>query len=94
MRHLHDWGVCYLLAALFLTAWAGQAAAQWDTIHTLGWSEFWAATLENWQSEFLQLLFQTVFVVALADRMFRRSLHDLRRIETKLDKLQSRSHTT
>ena len=39
------------------------------------WSDFWhqflASTFENWQSEFLQLIIQSVLLLALGHRLFR-----------------------
>lgn len=87
MRHLRRWGAVYILAVLFVGSWAGQLVAMQPTIQQEGWSEFWSATTENWQSEFLQLLVQAVLIVALADRVFRRGAEDSRRIERKLDRL-------
>lgn len=43
------------LAALFLASWVGQGVATaWHD--SFAWSEFFKDTLENWQSEFLQLM--------------------------------------
>jgi hypothetical protein len=57
-----------VLAALFLVSWVGQLFVQIPEFHAeqhahgepFAWGDFWIvfarATLENWQSEFLQLL--------------------------------------
>ena len=70
--HLRKWGAAYLLLALFLASWLGQFFAQLAELRqeaavngtAFDWSEFfpkfWSATFENWQSEFLQLLWQVV----------------------------------
>jgi membrane protein implicated in regulation of membrane protease activity len=66
MRHkLHDYGLGFFLLAMFLLSWLGQ----WLT-HAGTTSDFWNATFENWQSEFLQLF---AMVVATAYLIFRNS---------------------
>lgn len=99
MIHLRRWGACYLLAALFVASIIGQfitqAAAftseQAEHGQPFTWGdylpEFGASVLENLQSEWAQLLCQAVIVVALADRLFTRSLDDMRRLERKVDAL-------
>ncbi|WP_218061665.1 hypothetical protein [Planobispora rosea] len=47
-RHLRRWGAAYVLAALFLGSWIGQAVAMQPAIAEEGWTAFWAVTLENW----------------------------------------------
>lgn len=89
-RHLRRWGAAYILLVLFLGSWAGQLVAMLPTIGEQGWSEFWSATLENWQSEFLQLLVQAVMVVGLAGRLFAVSKDDVHRLERKVDALLER----
>ena len=61
-NHMRRWGFVYLLLLLFLASWAGQLIAMLPDIAEKGWHEFWAATFENWQSEFLQLAVQTVLI--------------------------------
>jgi hypothetical protein len=79
------YGLAFVLAALFLVSWGGQAWSGWlefqseqaehgQPAQVLGsdgylWT-FLHATLENWQSEFLQLL---TFVVLTAHLVFRGS---------------------
>lgn len=56
MKHLwKDYNLSVVLAALFLASWVGQAVVQFLFAHET-WDQFWVSTLENWQSEFLQLL--------------------------------------
>jgi hypothetical protein len=66
---LGDRGLGYVLAGLFLASWIGQAVFQ-ITVNDEDWGEFWASTLENWQSEFLQLL---TFMVLTSFLVFRGS---------------------
>ncbi|GIH91957.1 hypothetical protein ACFFMN_33885 [Planobispora siamensis] len=91
MRHLRRWGAVYLIAALFVGSWIGQAIAMQPVIADQGWSEFWASTLENWQSEFLQLVVQAALLLGAKHVMFRADAEDLERIEAKLDQLLDRS---
>lgn len=86
MRSLFKkYGLAFVLAALFLTSWVGQAWSGWNEFQSeqaehgqqaavLGddgylWT-FLHATLENWQSEFLQLL---TFVVLTAHLVYKGS---------------------
>ena len=102
---LKDFGLSISLLLLFLGSWVGHGLAQWDEyvqaqqehqqpVEVRGYvSEFMQATLENWQSEFLQLL---SFVVLAALYIHRGSAESrdgedeiraaLKRIENKLDK--------
>jgi hypothetical protein len=48
-------GLGIVLFILFALSWAGQAIVQTQVLDE-GWDQFAASTLENWQSEFLQLL--------------------------------------
>jgi hypothetical protein len=66
--HFGRWGAVYILASLFLLSWTGHAVLEWLSYtqeqddHGIPatasgyWVEFGRATLENWQSEWLQLL--------------------------------------
>jgi hypothetical protein len=71
-----EFGLSIVLLVLFITSWIGQGITQWQTFTdeqrsqgeepSIGdfASEFGASTLENWQSEFLQL-FSFVALAAL-----------------------------
>ncbi len=71
-----EFGLSIVLLLLFLTSWLGQGVSQWQTFTDeerahgeepeVGdfMSEFASSTLENWQSEFLQL-FSFVALAAL-----------------------------
>lgn len=85
MGHLRKWGAVWILVVLFIGSWVGQFVSQLTEVRadaqTHGepfmWSDFWpqffAATLENWQSEFLQLLVQAVLIASMIGqpRLFR-----------------------
>lgn len=68
--HLQRYGFFYILIVAFLLSWAGQLYTSWEEIQGGGYTEFWSATFENWQSEFLQLAFQAVGMVVLKDKIF------------------------
>ncbi|GAA4410072.1 DUF6766 family protein [Actinokineospora soli] len=79
---LHDHLLTIVLVALFLLSWLGQFAAQVVEVgkeaeehgQQFAWSDFWprflSATMENWQSEFLQLF---TFVLLTAYLIHRNS---------------------
>jgi hypothetical protein len=109
-----DYGLSIVLAALFLVAWAGQTYAGWvhfrseqqshgEQAKWLGEDgyvyEWLAATLENWQSEWLQLL---TFVILTAF-LYHKGSHEskdsdeemqasLERIEQKLKELEEKQN--
>lgn len=103
-----DYGLSITLAILFLASWLGQGITQWISFSNeqathgeaarIGdfFADFWRATLENWQSEFLQLL---TFVVLTAYLIHRGSGESkdgdaeikasLERIERRLERLEN-----
>jgi hypothetical protein len=103
-----EFGLGLILMILFFTTWLAQGIAQWQTFtdeqHSHGESvevgdfvsEFGQSTLENWQSEFLQL-FSFVVLAALFIHKGSAESKDgdekleaaLRRIEEKLGTLPS-----
>jgi hypothetical protein len=112
-RLWRDYNLSIVLGVLFVTSWVGQLIAQWFTwvneqtdhnqplqIGSFLW-EFWQSTMENWQSEFLQL-FSFVVLSALfihrgsaesrdSDEQMQQSLD---RIEERLKALESREPAT
>lgn len=94
-----SWGV--LFVSIFLAAWAGQLVFEWlDFVNeqvdygksASFWSEpFWAAfsqsTLENWQSEFLQLSAFTIACAYFVHKGLSESSDSSERLEAKLDAL-------
>ncbi len=77
------YGTLFIFIALFFASWVGQFLFQLVEVaneakehgQEFMWSEFWpqffSATFENWQSEFLQLAWQVGLVTLLAGRLFR-----------------------
>lgn len=84
---IRRWGAVYILILLFLASWLGQVVAMWPTIQEQGWIEFWAATFENWQSEWLQLVFQAILLLGAKHWLFQVDAEDLERIEAKVNLL-------
>lgn len=100
MRHLRRWGAVYVLLILFAGSWLAQfitqAMAFTNEQQTLGqefqWTDFWpefmSATFENWQSEWLQLVFQAILLMGAQHWIFKVQAEDMERIEAKIDRLQ------
>lgn len=83
MDHFRRWGAAYIVFVLFAVSWIAQAI----TMSHLSSSEFWAATFENWQSEWLQLTVQAVLLLGLKHIVFRVEAESMERIESKIDTL-------
>ena len=89
----------YLLLLLFLGSWIGQfftELAQFrseQASHNQGfeWGKyltvFFSSTFENWQSEWLQLVFQAVLLLGAKHLIFRVDAEDLERLEAKVDQI-------
>lgn len=52
--------------------------------------EFFASTFENWQSEWLQLVFQAILLLGAKHLIFRVDAEDLERIEAKIEDVKDR----
>jgi len=97
-----NFGLSLSFLALFLASWIGQAAAEWGTIvqeqRAHGGSptladflvEFGQSTLENWQSEFLQLFSFVVFSAILIHHGSAESKDGTDRIEQAVRRIESR----
>jgi hypothetical protein len=98
--HMRRWGAVYILVILFLGSWLGQlitqsiefTSQQQQHGGSFSWGEFLpnflAATFENWQSEWLQLVFQAVLLLGAKHLLFKVDAEDLERIERKIDQLR------
>ncbi len=86
-KHMRRWGALYVLVVLFLGSLGAQAWAMLPQVHTEGWTAFWAATFENWQSEWLQLIFQAVLLMGAKHWLFQVDAADLERIEDKITRV-------
>ncbi|MEU4392554.1 DUF6766 family protein [Kribbella sp. NPDC023855] len=97
--HARRWGAVYVLAVLFLGSWLGQFFTQLSEFRSdqeehqqaFQWADyltnFFASTFENWQSEWLQLVFQAILLLGAKHLIFRVDAEDMERLEAKVDKL-------
>ncbi|HYG83477.1 MAG TPA: DUF6766 family protein [Verrucomicrobiae bacterium] len=81
---LKNWGAVIILTIFFLASWAGQFVTQLETAKQTSqqhgqifqmeefWPEFWSATFENWQSEWLQLTTQALLISGFSAYIFRK----------------------
>jgi hypothetical protein len=100
--HFRRWGAVYILVVLFLGSWVGQLISQASQFTSEQaqhgqefmwldfWPEFFASTFENWQSEWLQLVFQAILLLGAKHWLFQVDAEDLERIEEKIDKLHQK----
>jgi hypothetical protein len=98
--HLKRWGAAYLLLALFLASWAGQLIAmmieagnearQHGQSFSLNefWPQFWSATFENWQSEWLQLFVQAVILLGMKHLLFKADAEDMEQVQMDLAEIK------
>ena len=98
--HLKRWGAAYLLLALFLASWAaqfvamlvesGNEARQHGQPFQMSelWPQFWSATFENWQSEWLQLLVQAVVLLGMKHVLFKADAADTEQIQLDLAEIK------
>jgi hypothetical protein len=102
MKHFRRWGAVYLLLLLFAGSWLGQLLTQLSefrseqAMHGEPFVQadflvrFFASTFENWQSEWLQLIFQAILLLGAKHWLFQVDAEDLERMEKKIDALQER----
>ena len=95
-----NFGLGLTFAALFLISWIAQGIAEWQAfadeqaVHgqPARLSEFWVAfgqsTLENWQSEFLQLFSFVVLAAVLIHRGSAESKDGTDRIERAVNEIR------
>ena len=98
--HLKRWGAAYLLLGLFLASWAAQFIAMLveagDEARQHGQPfemseflpQFWSATFENWQSEWLQLLVQAVVLLGMKHVIFKADAADTEQIQLDLTEIK------
>jgi hypothetical protein len=80
---VYSWSLALVMAAIFLASWLVQSIAGWAAYNEtrlqrlqdpLGWgsylvnADFWARTLQNWQSEFLAVGSMAVLSIYLRQR--------------------------
>ena len=98
-RFTKAYGFALVTGALFLFSWAGQFLTQILVVRneaeqhqqSFEWADFfpqfWQSTFENWQSEFLQLVWQAAGLALLYFWGSSQSKESDERIEAKLDRL-------
>jgi hypothetical protein len=98
--HLKRWGAAYLLLALFLASWAGQFIAQIIEVgnearqHGQAFEmsdflpQFFMSTLENWQSEWLQLFVQAVVLLGMKHVLFKADAQDTEQMQLDLAEIK------
>ena len=99
-KHLKRWGAAYLLLVLFLTSWgaqfvamlveAGNEARQHGQPFEMSefLPQFWSATFENWQSEWLQLLVQAVVLLGMKHVLFKADAADTEQMQLDLTEIK------
>lgn len=99
---LRAYSFVWVTLALFLLSWGGQFLFQLAEVASQAqehgqpfqwsdfWSQFFSATFENWQSEFLQLLWQALGFTWLLSWGSGQSREGDQRLEAKLDALSAR----
>ena len=101
-RLWRNYGLSMTLALLFFAAWLGQLVTQWFTwaneqrehnqpleVGDFLW-QFWTSTLENWQSEFLQLLTFVVLTSFLIHRNSPESRDSDDEMQQSLNRIEKR----
>lgn len=95
-----NWGAVFILCAFFLASWAGQfvnqlTVQQQDSMEHGQqfkmedfWPKFWATTLENWQSEWLQLATQALLISGFAAVFFRKQDEEHYHTQRMIDELR------
>ena len=98
-RFTRAYSFALVTGLFFLLSWVGQFVAQVAQIRneaqqhgeTFAWADFWpdffASTFENWQSEFLQLVWQAVGLALLFLWGSSQSKESDERLEAKIDLL-------
>jgi hypothetical protein len=98
--HLKRWGAVYLLFALFVASWIGQfiamlvevgneASAHGEAFRMSEfWPQFWSATFENWQSEWLQLFVQAAILLGMKHVLFKADAQDMEQVQLDLAEIK------
>lgn len=100
--HLKKWGAAYLLLFLFLASWVGQFIAMLIEVGNEArehgqsfsmsefWPQFWSATFENWQSEWLQLFVQAVVLLGMKHVLFKADALDMEQVQLDLAEIKEK----
>lgn len=102
LKHARRWGAVYILLLLFLGSWLAQFLTQLQEFRQdarthqepFVWADyltaFFASTFENWQSEWLQLIFQAILLLGAKHWLFQVDAEDMERLENKVDAIAER----
>lgn len=94
------WAAVFILLAFFIASWGGQLVTQLQAEKQRSeqheqkfqmsefWPEFWSATFENWQSEWLQLTAQAIMVAGFAEYIFRKGEEEHYKTQIMIDELK------
>src|SRR5215210_673797 len=97
---LGRYGLSIVLAGMFLASWIGQFISQLIEVGNDArehgqsfsmsefWPQFWSATFENWQSEFLQLLTFVVLLLAMKHVLFKADAEDMEQVQMDLAEIK------
>ena len=101
-RLWRDYNLSVVLGLLFVTSWIGQLITQWFNwvneqqdhnqpllIGSFLW-QFWESTLENWQSEFLQLFSFVVLSALFIHKGSAESKDSDEQMQKSLDRIEKR----
>lgn len=95
------WAAVFILMGFFLFSWGGQYVTQLEVEKQRSiehgqefqmsefWPEFWSATFENWQSEWLQLATQALLVAGFAEYVFRKGEEEHYKTQLMIEDLKN-----
>lgn len=98
------WAAVFILAVFFVASWAGQFVTQLESEKLISqqhgqvfqmeefWPEFWSSTLENWQSEWLQLLTQALVISGFSSYIFRKQDEEHYKTQLMIEQLKKEIH--
>lgn len=87
MNHFRRWGAAYVLLVLFIGSWLGQFVFQ-VLVGGENLGQFFSATFENWQSEWLQLFVQAVLLLGMKHLLFKADAEDMEQVQASLDRIE------
>jgi hypothetical protein len=97
---LRRWAAVIILLIFFLGSWAGQFATEMQVVKQQSeqhgqqfsmsefWPEFWQSTLENWQSEWLQLFTQALLISGFSTYLFRKQNEEHYKTQVMIEDLK------
>jgi hypothetical protein len=95
------WAALFILLALFLGSWGAQYVSQLKVERQEAaqhgqqlqmeefWPQFWQSTMENWQSEWLQLFTQGLIIAGYAEYLFRKGNEEHYKTHLMIEELRN-----